>query len=129
MPENRQIIIASLPEDSLQTSDFKLESAAVPTPADGQVLCRTLALTIGAGQRAGLQGSASYAGAPEAGRVMGGTGLSVVEESKADSIPAGSLVVGMTGWLDYSVYDASAVSVVPDDSDPGTALGLLGTNG
>jgi len=129
VPDNREVIIASLPTGPLAASDFEVRTAPVPTPADGQVLCRTLALTIGAGQRAGLQGSASYAGAPEAGRVMGGTGLSVVEESKADSIPAGSLVVGMTGWLDYSVNDASAVSRVADDIDPATALGLHGTNG
>src|SRR4051794_32484938 len=129
MAENRQVLIASLPKGALEESDFAVESGPVPDPGPGQVLCRTLALTIGAGQRAGLQGSASYAGAPEAGRVMGGTGLSAVEESKADSIPPGSLVTGMTGWLDYSVNDASAVSLVADDADPATPLGLLGTNG
>ena len=39
------------------------------------------AFTIGAGQRAGLQGSASYAGAPVAGRVMGGSGIARVSAS------------------------------------------------
>ena len=46
---------------------------------------RTLAITIGAGQCAGLQGSASYAGAPTTGIVMGGTGVARVETSNDPS--------------------------------------------
>ena len=65
MAENRQVLIASLPTGALASSDFEMRNAPMPEPADGEVLCRTVALTIGAGQRAGLQGSASYAGAPE----------------------------------------------------------------
>ena len=89
MAENRQVLIASLPTGALASSDFEMRSAPMPEAADGEVLCRTVALTIGAGQRAGLQGSASYAGAPEAGRLMGGSGVAEVVESRADSIPTG----------------------------------------
>ncbi len=63
--ENRQIMIASLPRGELQASDFELRTSSVPEAGEGEVLCRTLAITIGAGQRAGLQGSASYAGSPK----------------------------------------------------------------
>ena len=48
----------------------RLEESDVPEPGDGQVLCRTLVVTIAAGSRAGLQGSASYAAAPKTGIVM-----------------------------------------------------------
>ena len=65
MTENRQVLIDSLPEDKLQASNYRIESAPVPEPGDDEVLCRTLVVTIGAGTRAGLQGSASYAGAPK----------------------------------------------------------------
>ena len=67
------------------------------------MLCRTLALTIGAGQRAGLQGSASYAGAPKTGVVMGGTGVATVVASRAEGIDEGALVVAPTGWQEHSV--------------------------
>src|SRR3954465_15440412 len=110
--DNREVIIASLPTGPLAASDFEVRTSPIPTPADGQVLCRTLALTIGAGQRAGLQGSASYAGAPEAGRVMGGTGLARVEASNDPAIPVGSLVTAATGWQDYSVHDGRAVTAI-----------------
>ena len=62
MTENRQIIIDSLPTGRLEPGNYALRTGEAPSPGDGEVLCRTLAITIGAGQRAGLQGSASYAG-------------------------------------------------------------------
>ena len=74
-----------------------MQTTAVPDPADGQVLCRTLAITIGAGQRARLQGSASYAGVPQIGGVMGGAGVAQVETSRADDFAAGDLVMAPTG--------------------------------
>ena len=127
MTENRQVVIASLPTGPLKASDFEVRSVAVP--AGGEVLCRTLALTIGAGQRAGLQGSASYAGAPVAGVVMGGTGVARVEASKSDAFRPGDLVVGPTGWQEYSVHEAKALRRVEGGSDPALHLGVLGTNG
>ena len=56
---NTQVLIQSLPEDQLSVDNYVVQSAPMPTAGDGEVLCETLALTVGAGQRAGLQGSAS----------------------------------------------------------------------
>jgi hypothetical protein len=126
---HRQVRIATLPTGALRSSDFEVVTAEVERPGDGELLCRTLAITIGAGQRAGLQGSAGYAGAPVAGRVMGGTGVAEVVASGAASVPNGSLVWAPTGWQEWSVQRASAVSVLDPGADPATALGVLGTNG
>ncbi|MEX1104477.1 MAG: NADP-dependent oxidoreductase, partial [Dehalococcoidia bacterium] len=89
MPDNRLVLIASVPQGPLRVEDFEVTSGGLPAPGEGQVLCKTLAFTIGAGQRAGLQGSASYAGAPKAGVVMGGTGVARVEESNSDAFRPG----------------------------------------
>lgn len=129
MPENRQVMIASLPQGPLRTEDFEVTSSAIPRPGEGQVLGKTLAFTIGAGQRAGLQGSASYAGAPKAGVVMGGTGVARVEESNSDAFRTGDLVVGPTGWQEYSVQDPAQLRAIPAGADPALHLGVLGTNG
>lgn len=132
MTENRQIIIDSLPTGRLEPGNYALRTTEAPAPGAGEVLCRTLAITIGAGQRAGLQGSASYAGAPRAGMVMGGTAVARVEASNDSAVPVGSLVVCPAGWQDYSVHAASKVRVVDEgDSvgDPAHHLGLYGTNG
>ena len=133
MTENRQIVIDSLPTDRLEPGNYAVRTVEAPAPGDGEVLCRTLAITIGAGQRAGLQGSASYAGAPRAGIVMGGSAVARVEASNDDSVPVGGLVVCPAGWQDYSVHEASKVRVVDeggdDAGDPAHHLGVYGTNG
>lgn len=126
---NRQMIIASLPTGALATSDFAVRTVDRPVPAEGEVLCRTVAFTMGAGQRAGLQGSASYAGAPEAGRVMGGSGIARVEQSNDARVPVGALVRADTGWQEWSVQPANRVSVVDESIDAAHHLGALGTNG
>ena len=128
-PLNRQMVIATLPSDALTVSNFELLTAPVPAPGAGEVLCRTIALTIGAGQRAGLQGSASYAGAPVAGRVMGGTGIAFVTQSNDPAVAVGDLVRGDTGWQDYSVQKARSLQKVDPALDPAHHLGALGTNG
>ena len=126
---NRQVVIATLPRDALTATDFELRNAQVPVAGDGDVVCRTIALTIGAGQRAGLQGSASYAGAPVAGRVMGGTGIACVTASNDPAFAIGDLVRGDTGWQDYSVQKARSLQKVDPALDPAHLLGALGTNG
>lgn len=127
--DNRQIIVATLPADRLEVDHFELRSVPAPEPGPGELLCRTLVLTVGAGQRAGLQGSAGYAGAPVTGVVMGGTAVARVETSNVPGIPPGTRVVCPAGWQDYSVQRADQVTVVDSDGDPADQLGVYGTNG
>jgi len=129
MADNRWIAIASLPSGPLQASDFELRRAPMPEPADGEVLCRTLAITIGAGQRAGLQGSASYAGAARAGVVMSGTGVARVESSRSVDFSPGDCVVGALGWQDYAAVAGRHLRKVDASVDPADHLGVFGTNG
>lgn len=127
--QNRQMVIAALPSGQLREQDFELVNGDAPSPGEGEVLCRTLVLTIGAGQRAGLQGSASYAGAPQTGIVMGGTAVARVEASSFAPIEPGTLVVCPAGWQDYSVHPGDRVTVVDGAGDPAHHLGVYGTNG
>lgn len=129
MSENRRILINSLPEGKLSEDNYRLESAPIPEPGEGEVLCRTLVITIGAGTRAGLQGSASYAGAPKTNIVMNGTGVARVVKSRASDFKEGDLVVCSSGWQDYSIQVPRHLTPVSDDIDVAHHLGALGTNG
>jgi NADPH-dependent curcumin reductase CurA len=129
VPDNRQVIINALPEGRLKPEDFALRTEPAPAPGEGQVLVRTLAFMIGAGQRAGLQGSASYAAAPVTGAVMGGSGAGRVEESRSPLFQPGDLVAAPTGWQDYSVHRAESLQRLDGPFDPALHLGALGTNG
>ncbi len=123
------VVLAKVPDGPLRAEHFALQTEEVLEPGPGEVLMRVQAITIGAGQRAGLQGSASYAGAPEVGVVMRGTGAGVVESSNADGIDVGDIVVGWTGWRRHAVMAAGDVRVADGSLDPAVHLGLLGTNG
>ena len=123
------VVLAKVPDGPLAPEHFALQTEEVPDPGPGEVLMRVQAITIGAGQRAGLQGSASYAGAPEVGVVMRGTGSGVVEASNADGINVGDTVVGWTGWRRHAVMAAGDLRVADGSLAPAVHLGLLGTNG
>lgn len=126
---NRQIVIAELPRARLELSNFALRESQVPEPGAGEALCRTLVLSIDAGARAGLQGSASYAGAPRAGVVMNGTGLARVIASRDPSLAEGSLVTGPFGWQDYAALAARQLGRVEPGSHPSHELGVFGGSG
>ena len=83
---------------------------------DGELLCETIAFVIAAGQRAGLQGSASYAGAPVTDVVMGGGSISRVVASKDGSVPVGTMV-SSNGWERFTVQKAKGVQIFEEGTD------------
>ena len=129
MATNRQIVIADVPVGALGLEHFAERDTDMPSAGPGQVMVQTQAITIGAGQRAGLQGSASYAGAAQADVVMGGTGVGVVAASDHHEYAVGDLVMGPTGWQQFAALDVKVLTRLPAGSDQATQLGALGTNG
>ncbi len=97
MPDNQQVLIDSLPKGKLTAENYRLEVAPMPEAGDDEVLVKTTAFAITAGTRAGLQGSASYAGAPQAGIVMNATGVGEVVSSNSPTFEVGDNVLGSTG--------------------------------
>ena len=127
--ENRKVVIDSLPESQLKTTNYQMIEDDIPDPQSGELLCRTLVISIDAGSRAGLQGSASYAGAPKSGIVMNGSGIARVEKSRVAGISEGAIVSCSTGWQDYSIQAGGDVNEVDHDVDPAHYLGVLGNSG
>ena len=67
MSKNKQVIIKTLPEGKLTEDNYELIESELPNMGDDEVMVKTISFAITAGTRAGLQGSASYAGAPKTG--------------------------------------------------------------
>ena len=127
--DNRQVLINELPNGKLSEDNYKLSDAPMPVAEAGQVVVKTRAFAITAGARAGLQGSASYAGAPTTGIVMNGTGIGEVVESQSEDVPVGSMVLGSTGWQAYVALAAESVTLIPSERESIQYLGPLGVNG
>ena len=109
---NRQIVLAELPHDKLAREHFALSEGAVPTPAHGELLLKTLYVSLDAANRAWMQG-ATYRSALKAGDVMAGGALAEVVESKAGGFSPGDLVFADTGWQDYAALPARHLTRLP----------------
>ncbi len=117
---HRQIVLASLPQGKLGAEHFRVETAPRPSPAEGEVLVKTLYVSLDAANRAWMQG-ATYRSALQAGDVMAGGALAEVVESRASNLAAGDLVFADTGWREYATLRAKHLTRLPR-KDPLTYL-------
>jgi len=132
MPDlvNRRVLLAARPEGAPRDSDFELAESPVPEPGDGQVLCRTVYLSLDPYMRGRMSAAKSYAKPVEIGEVMEGGAVSTVVASKRDGFAPGDLVFGYTGWQDYALGDGKGLRKVDPALAPiSTALGVLGMPG
>jgi len=132
MPEtmNRRIVLASRPVGDPRPLDFRLESAAIPEPRSGEVLLRTLWLSLDPYMRGRMSTAKSYAKPVEIGEVMVGGTVSEVVASQNPAFRVGDVVVGSAGWQDYAVSDGTGLRKLDPGAAPvSTALGVLGMPG
>ena len=126
----RQIRLARRPDGAPVPGDFELVRVTVPEPGAGQVLTRTIYLSLDPYMRGRMNAERSYADPVPIGGVMEGGAVSVVEASKADGLAPGDIVVGRTGWQDYAVVDGAGLRKVDPKAGPiSTAVGVLGMPG
>ena len=71
---NRQIVLQQRPVGEPRLDDFKLVESPVPSPRDGEILTRTMYLSLDPYMRGRMNEGRSYTGGmnPEAGRRDGG---------------------------------------------------------
>ena len=129
-PVNRRIVLARRPKGAPTAEDFRLEEAAVPAPAAGQVLLRTRFLSLDPYMRGRMNDAPSYAPPVALGAPMAAQTVSVVEASQNPAWKVGELVVANVGWQDYGVSDGrDLVRIDPTLERPSYALGVLGMPG
>jgi NADPH-dependent curcumin reductase CurA len=127
---NRRVLLNSRPRGAPTAGDFRIESGPVPQPDTGQVLLRTLYLSLDPYMRGRMSDGPSYAAPVAIGDVMVGGTVSRVEASRHGDFKVGDLVLGYTGWQDYAVSDGKGLTALfPGESHPSRALGVLGMPG
>ncbi len=107
MPSNQQILLASRPQGEASTSNFNLATTDTPALQDNQVLVKHHYLSLDPYMRGRMNEGKSYAQPQPLGEVMIGGTVGEVVESKHPRYAVGDAVVGMGGWQEYSVVDAS----------------------
>lgn len=127
---NRRIVLNSRPVGKPSAANFRLEAGAVPVAAKGQVVLRTLYLSLDPYMRGRMSDAASYAAPTALGEVMGGSTVSRVEMSMHADYNVGDVVLGYGGWQDYAVADGTSLTKLDATmAHPSLALGVLGMPG
>lgn len=126
----RRIVLAARPQGEPKPSDFRSEDYTVPTPGEGQVLLRTIWLSLDPYMRGRMSDGPSYAApVPVGGTMEGGTVCEVIA-SNDPGFAKGDIVLAHSGWQTHAVVDGKMLRKVDPALGPvQTAVGVLGMPG
>jgi len=135
-PTNRRVLLRSRPVGEPKPTDFQMVDTPLPTPGDGEILCRTIWLSLDPYMRGRMNDVKSYSAPVELGQPMVGGTVSEVVESRHPGFTAGDFVLGYGGWQSYHVARAGAspgpfgpLKLDSKAAPISTALGVLGMPG
>lgn len=127
---NRRILLASRPLGLPVPENFHLETVSVPTLGEGQILLRTIYLSLDPYMRNLMDEiGPGYAPSINPGEIMVGGTVSEVVVSHHPNFQTGELVLGYAGWQDYALSDGSDLQKLGDIAEPSLTLGGLGMTG
>ena len=122
--------MASRPVGEPAPKNFALTESAVPEPQHGDVLIRTLFMSLDPYMRGRMRSGPSYATPLKPGDVMTGEVVARVEKSKSQKYVAGDIVRASIGWQEWASLSAHDVKRVDPSLGPvSTAVGVLGMPG
>src|SRR5437868_631252 len=131
MPQSaKRIVLASRPVGEPKPSDFRMEDATVPTPGQGEVLLRTIWLSLDPYMRGRMSEGPSYAAPVPVGGVMEGGTVCEVMDSKNPGFAKGDIVLARAGWQTHAVSDGKGLTKIdPKLGRVSTAVCVLGMPG
>ncbi|HAS6337028.1 TPA: zinc-binding dehydrogenase [Vibrio vulnificus] len=129
-PTNRQIVLASRPVGAPTADNFALTQSDIPTPAQGEMLLRSVYLSLDPYMRGRMSDAKSYAKPVGIDEVMVGGTVCQVEASNHAEFEVGEWVLAYTGWQDYALSDGEGlIKLGKQPSHPSYALGVMGMPG
>jgi len=135
---NRTIVLVSRPKGAATLEHLRLVEAPVPQPGPGQVLVRTVFLSLDPYMRGRMSDAPSYAAPVEVGAVMVGGTVGRVERSNhpkfnastqtrlPDSLSHRSLALGVLGMPGFTAY-AGLLSI--GEPKPGETVVVAAASG
>lgn len=134
----RRIVLARRPQGAPRLEDFRLEEMPLPAPGPGEVLGRTLWLSLDPYMRGRLVEGPSYTAPVALGEPIHGECVAEVLESRHPDFRNGELVAGRIGdaracrmgWRTHFALPGDGLRKLdPAAVPPTTALGVLGMPG
>lgn len=126
----RRIIMTRYPEGMPDDEVLKLETVPIPEPAEGEMLLRTIYLSLDPYMRGRMSPAKSYASGVKPGDVMVGGTVAEVVESRNSGFAAGDIVLSGNGWQTHAVSDGTGLMKLDAKAAPlPYYLGVLGMPG
>ena len=126
----KRVVLASRPVGEPKRTDFRIEEYAPPTQGQGQVLLRTIWLSLDPYMRGRMSDGQSYATPVPIGGVMEGGTVSEVIASNNPGFAKGDIVLSRAGWQTHALSDGKGLTRIDPKLGPvSAAVGVLGMPG
>jgi NADPH-dependent curcumin reductase CurA len=126
----RSVVLNRRPRGEPGPDDFGIIEDAIPKAGPGEVVTRTIWLSIDPYMRGRLREEQTYAVAIQIGEVMTGETVGQVVASADPDFEPGDIVVGARGWQTHSVTPGARLFKIPQGAASLSAyLGVLGMPG
>jgi hypothetical protein len=130
MSQAKRVVLASRPVGEPKASDFRIEELAQPVPGEGEVLLRTIWLSLDPYMRGRMSDGPSYATPVAIGGVMEGGTVCEVIASNNPGFAKGDTVLARAGWQTHALSDGKTLRKIDPNLAPiSTAIGVLGMPG
>lgn len=131
MSTNPTWVLDRFPTGMPAPDDFTLEDRPIPEPKPGQLLVRTLWLSVDPYMRARLSSAKNYAAGQKIGEMMQGGGVGEVVTSESSDFRPGDIVQSDDfGWQPFTTIAARTATRLDHSAAPEqTSLGCLGMPG
>lgn len=128
--DNKQFILKSRPHGAPTEDNLSINTTQLPDLKQGEVLLRTIYLSLDPYMRGRMSDAKSYADPVEVGDVMVGATVCQVEQSKNGEFSEGEWVLAYTGWQQFAITNGEGLMKLGESpSNPSYALGIMGMPG
>src|SRR5271163_4648291 len=114
----KRVVLVARPVGEPKASDFRIEEYAPPSPGEGQVLLRTIWLSLDPYMRGRMSDGPSYATPVPIGGVMEGGAVCEVIASSNSSFAKGDIVLSHTGWQTHALSDGKRLTKIDPKLGP-----------
>ncbi|QND66483.1 NADP-dependent oxidoreductase [Mesorhizobium loti] len=127
---NTRIVLAARPQGRPKPGDFRIETAEIVQPGEGELLLQILYLSLDPYMRGRMNATKSYAKPVDVDGVMEGGTVARVVKSRHANFAEGDIVLSHSGWQSFALSDGVGLRKLDPAAAPvTTALGVLGMPG
>ncbi|UOQ45167.1 NADP-dependent oxidoreductase [Halobacillus salinarum] len=127
---NREIHLVKRPEGTPGHEHLAVVENPLPEPQAGEVLLKTLYVSVDPYMRGRMSDGKSYVAPFELNEPLDGGVIAEVTESQDDHFNVGDIVTGVLPWQEYSTAKAESLRKIDPSLGPvTTSLGILGMPG